>query len=210
MGDRNLRSPSSFSMVKIKKKNPHGNPKLPSMGRLSSNDSYFLRKSVLWYSPRGALALLAGGIIWHLAMDYSDPSRIAQILDSGGFEAIKDGIIEIEIPKSQATFHQYVLSPEEVDLICGVYHIIQEPGKTPKQISWWPRPNAWAHSGLDLGYWSSECESWYEEMLNRINEGTAKLRTSHDWKRALTRNKKTQKFLKKMRDTCSNTLEQIY
>ncbi|KIK42501.1 hypothetical protein CY34DRAFT_83476, partial [Suillus luteus UH-Slu-Lm8-n1] len=29
-------------------------------------------------------------------------------------------------------------------------------------LSWWPRPQAWAGSGLDVGFWSERCESWFQ------------------------------------------------
>ncbi|KIJ34741.1 hypothetical protein M422DRAFT_134740, partial [Sphaerobolus stellatus SS14] len=51
--------------------------------------------------------------------------------------------------------------------------------------SWWPKPTAWGGSGLDVGYWSSECESWYQARIKLISEGTAPLRTVEQWKKSL-------------------------
>ncbi|KIJ28232.1 hypothetical protein M422DRAFT_135541, partial [Sphaerobolus stellatus SS14] len=78
-----------------------------------------------------------------------------------------------------------VLSPQEADIICGAYqvfHGMSAPKRHATHLSWWPKPAVWAISGLDVGYWSSECESWYRERIMQINESTAGLRTSDQWK----------------------------
>ncbi|KIJ32862.1 hypothetical protein M422DRAFT_127413, partial [Sphaerobolus stellatus SS14] len=77
---------------------------------------------------------------------------------------------------------QPLLSPQEIDIICGVYRVFKDPKRNPRQLSWWPKPTAWANSGLDVGYWSSECESWYQQRITDINQYAAQLRTSEQWK----------------------------
>ncbi|KIJ39806.1 hypothetical protein M422DRAFT_83015, partial [Sphaerobolus stellatus SS14] len=74
------------------------------------------------------------------------------------------------------------LSPDEFDLICDVYHISQAPGRTPSDFSWWPKPNVWDNSGLYIGYWSSECEAWFKDHVDNINNGKARLKANDDWR----------------------------
>ncbi|KIJ39789.1 hypothetical protein M422DRAFT_118499, partial [Sphaerobolus stellatus SS14] len=74
------------------------------------------------------------------------------------------------------------LSEREIDLICGVYRVYLGKYRAPTRLSWWPKPKAWEKSGLDVGYWSSECESWYRERLKKIDENAMELRTHDGWK----------------------------
>ncbi|KIJ47595.1 hypothetical protein M422DRAFT_129547, partial [Sphaerobolus stellatus SS14] len=74
------------------------------------------------------------------------------------------------------------LTVEEIEIICGVYCINPRPGVSPRYLSWWPKPNSWAKSGFDIGYWTSECEDWYQTRLSQIDKGTVKLRTTDAWK----------------------------
>ena len=40
-------------------------------------------------------------------------------------------------------------------------------------VSWWPSAKVWADSPYNVGYWSADCESWYQQRLNEISHGTA-------------------------------------
>ncbi|PBK83342.1 hypothetical protein ARMGADRAFT_945162, partial [Armillaria gallica] len=42
-------------------------------------------------------------------------------------------------------------------------------------ISWFPKPAAWELSGLNIGFWSSDCKSWYQGHLAEINSPNAVL-----------------------------------
>ncbi|TDL13537.1 hypothetical protein BD410DRAFT_701897, partial [Rickenella mellea] len=59
------------------------------------------------------------------------------------------------------------LSESEIDFICGTYKMFTA-GAVPQRESWWPRPNAWEGSGLNVGYWSETCEEWYQRRLAEI------------------------------------------
>ncbi|KZP01974.1 hypothetical protein FIBSPDRAFT_771417, partial [Athelia psychrophila] len=55
------------------------------------------------------------------------------------------------------------LKDEDIDTVCGVYKIYSGCHETQvSQSSWWPKPNIWNGSGLDVGYWSPTCEVWYQ------------------------------------------------
>ncbi|KAG2740647.1 hypothetical protein P692DRAFT_201687067, partial [Suillus brevipes Sb2] len=60
------------------------------------------------------------------------------------------------------------LSEEEVNFICGTYYVYTSKFPYIHKLSWWPRPLAWAGSGLDVGFWSERCESWFQTRLENI------------------------------------------
>ncbi|KAF8058572.1 hypothetical protein FPV67DRAFT_1427985, partial [Lyophyllum atratum] len=60
-------------------------------------------------------------------------------------------------------------------------------------LSWWPKPSAWTSAGINVGYWSEDCERWFQNRLARINEGKFDLRSPAKWKSGLSFNKRTSK-----------------
>jgi hypothetical protein len=64
-------------------------------------------------------------------------------------------------------------------------------GHNVKQVSWWPKHATWEGCGLDVGYWSSSCETWFQNRLRGIRNGTANPRTAREWKNALSYQKQT-------------------
>lgn len=90
-----------------------------------------------------------------------------------------------------------VLSEAELNLICGVY--LQFTGELlipltltllyteetlagygtdtknqTQDASWWPKTNSWRGSGLDAGYWTTQCEEWYQTRRAGIMANDAK------------------------------------
>ncbi|KZP32143.1 hypothetical protein FIBSPDRAFT_685009, partial [Athelia psychrophila] len=85
---------------------------------------------------------------------------------------------------------------EDIDIVCGVYKIYSGCHETQvSHSSWWPKPNIWKGSGLDVGYWSPTCEVWYQKRLQAIHDGTATLRTATQWRSALLFYRKTPRFM---------------
>jgi hypothetical protein len=52
-------------------------------------------------------------------------------------------------------------------------------------MSWWPKQNIFLKSGLWPGYWSPQCEEWFQTRLSHIQEHRASLRTSTQWPKHL-------------------------
>ncbi|KAF8177142.1 hypothetical protein K438DRAFT_1474962, partial [Mycena galopus ATCC 62051] len=50
------------------------------------------------------------------------------------------------------------------------------------QLSWWPKPNVWAAGNLYPGWWSPQCEEWYQRRLAQIEARTVKLLNPKKWK----------------------------
>lgn len=85
------------------------------------------------------------------------------------------------------------------------------------KVSWWPRPQAWAASGLNVGFWSTRCEEWFQKRLGNIREGVSRIRntrvnddngpmTATRWKRSLKFNPGTNKMMKNVDAACSQFL----
>ncbi|KAJ6546580.1 hypothetical protein B0H10DRAFT_1768801, partial [Mycena sp. CBHHK59/15] len=64
------------------------------------------------------------------------------------------------------------LTAQEIDLICGVYQV----------ATGWPKPVAWYASGLSTGWWSPDCERWYQKRLGLIRNDQGVLMTQTEWK----------------------------
>jgi hypothetical protein len=80
-----------------------------------------------------------------------------------------------------------------------VKHFSPQPttgqGEQAADMSWWPKHLAWVKSGLNVGYWSTTCEVWYQKWLEAIRSGAATLRTASDWKASIKFAKKTQQLV---------------
>ncbi|KIJ39403.1 hypothetical protein M422DRAFT_148352, partial [Sphaerobolus stellatus SS14] len=74
------------------------------------------------------------------------------------------------------------LMNEEMDIICGVYYVYTGSGLQGENQSWWPKQNIWEGGGLNIGYWSNDCEVWYQNRLADIKAGKAKLKTAAEWR----------------------------
>lgn len=64
-------------------------------------------------------------------------------------------------------------------------HLLYELASTTNQISeqsWWPKQSTFLASGLYQGHWTTECEVWYQERLEAIQDGRATLHTARDWR----------------------------
>src|ERR1700761_7996046 len=86
---------------------------------------------------------------------------------------------------------------------------IGQPG-SEAEVSWWPQQSTWLSSGFYVGYWTSQCEEWYQNHLKEIGKMSQKaLRTASEWKSALKQHKKTRvmyEHLKRRSDSILETL----
>ncbi|KAF8215124.1 hypothetical protein K438DRAFT_1561811 [Mycena galopus ATCC 62051] len=137
-------------------------------------DAYQTVRREFLLSPRGRAALFAGGIIGRLArgdvpepLAYQGPSSEVFTTDGRSSMAYWDG----------------ELTEDEIDLICGVYEIATGKKDVPQstKVSWWPKPTAFNTSGLNIGWWSPDCERWFQHRLTVIKNG-APPRKQADWK----------------------------
>ncbi|KAK6987632.1 hypothetical protein R3P38DRAFT_3332483 [Favolaschia claudopus] len=160
---------------------------------------YVERRNSFLRSPRGRVALFYGGIVGRLArLVLSDFEDLAcydpyeDVLKSGvRVEAARDG--------DTILWHE-TLTQDEVDIICGVYIVetgqkssATEGGQQLKYISWWPTPTAFWSSGLNTGWWNSNCERWFVKRLRDMESMSVKLFTYAEWKNKIRYNTLSRK-----------------
>ena len=51
--------------------------------------------------------------------------------------------------------------------------------------SWWPPQHTWDQCGYNVGYWTPQCEAWYQKRVRALHGGTAKLLSPAEWKSVL-------------------------
>ena len=81
-----------------------------------------------------------------------------------------------------------------MDLICSndvVY--TSQKDQTPYQW-WWPPHSTWIKVSYHIGYWTAQCEEWYQDRLQKIKDGTAQPLTRSQWKTSLHRGHLTRPF----------------
>ncbi|KAG1836197.1 hypothetical protein DFJ58DRAFT_735124 [Suillus subalutaceus] len=142
-------------------------------------------------------ALLRGGILWRLALHSLGSNVLPSALIGISQDAVPFGQM---LSLNCKTHFDDDLSEEEVDFICGTYYVYTNNGCIEK-LSWWPRPRAWAGSGLDVGFWSARCEGWFQTRLENIRQ-VNNTRLKH----GLKFNGATKKFKKNLDVACSDFL----
>ncbi|KAJ7664375.1 hypothetical protein DFH06DRAFT_986073 [Mycena polygramma] len=180
---------------------PPSPPRFTGLGRrrvdfkptIADYEMYVTLRDRFLTSPRGRAALFAGGIVGQLARQIVD-EKVASLGPSP--DVFLNGICLCD-GHSEGAYWDDVLTEQDIDLICGVYEVatgrINKTTQDPQtsQISWWPKPTAFSSSGLNTGWWSPDCDHWFEERLSKIKSGTAKLHTQTEWKRYIRFYKKS-------------------
>ncbi|KAH9920995.1 hypothetical protein B0H21DRAFT_844338 [Amylocystis lapponica] len=151
-------------------------------------------------------ALLKGGIVWRLAVESLGGTSLAMIGPSG--DVARYG----QILRPSSGNELYVdddLSENETDMICGVYRVYsQDTGHQTELASWWPRPSVWSGCGLDVGYWSQQCEEWFQKRLAHVRSGERSPIGSISWRPALRFYKPTPKLVEANKNTAARFLKQ--
>ncbi|KIK32508.1 hypothetical protein CY34DRAFT_19003 [Suillus luteus UH-Slu-Lm8-n1] len=163
--------------------------------------------------PRARAALLHGGLIWRLALHSLGFDVLPSVLDGISPEAVP---FDLMISINDQTYFDDELSEEEINFMCRTYYVQTNDGNM-EIASWWPRPQAWVVSGLNVGFWSSRCESWFQSHLDNIRLGVSRERhkltndangpmTGAQWKRSLKFNPGTNKMMKNVEAACCSFL----
>ncbi|KAK0477943.1 hypothetical protein IW261DRAFT_1565740 [Armillaria novae-zelandiae] len=136
-------------------------------------------------------ALKHGGLIWRLAIeevpeDYVITGPRNRVTQIGGFLHTAEG----------NELWDEMLMEDQINVICGVYKVECEGGRRKKgfgdhqqllteHLSWFPKDASWRGSRLDVGFWSANCEYWYQRRVERYLGGDFKCETQTEWKRSL-------------------------
>ncbi|KAG1883643.1 hypothetical protein F4604DRAFT_1575390 [Suillus subluteus] len=111
-------------------------------------------------------AFLHGGLIWQLALHSLGFDHLPSLVKGISTEAVPFGDLFVE--DGGQTYYDDGLSEEEIDFMCGTYYIDLRECDGLEVVSWWPWPNAWNASGLNVSFWSARCKDWFQTRLGNI------------------------------------------
>jgi hypothetical protein len=156
--------------------------------------SYTYHRDRILRGPRGRVALMMGGIVWRLAKDVVPVEAVIS-----GPNTQFSGPKHILKHNYDQVFLDDRLTDHELSVICGVYAAGTYAGRSGTQTeekSWWPKHETWERSNMNIGYWTPQCEAWFQKRLRNILTGTqeGELRGAGKWKTALTARAQTGKL----------------
>ncbi|KAI0685210.1 hypothetical protein C8T65DRAFT_538884, partial [Cerioporus squamosus] len=134
--------------------------------------TYETRVRSLLRGPRARAALQCGGIVWRLALEVLRETRVEEV--ACGPSKATDEYAMLFRPYRGDDYRDDKLSPDEVDVICGVYKVVINR-------SWWPKEIHWRGSHMDQGFWTPWCESWFLRRLRHIRAGEVKIHNAQGW-----------------------------
>ncbi|KAF9020705.1 hypothetical protein BDZ89DRAFT_958055 [Hymenopellis radicata] len=133
-------------------------------------EEYLARRARLFSSTTVLrAALLSGGIIWRIAMEHSsDP---ASLLTTTAEEIQRIGS-RAGLPNGDVVA-QLSLTEEQRQIIIGTYRVsptLPAPKDCPT-VSWFPSATSFWKSGINVGFWSNDAESWYQLRVHNYIHG---------------------------------------
>ncbi|KAJ3558876.1 hypothetical protein NP233_g11409 [Leucocoprinus birnbaumii] len=132
-----------------------------------SDYEFFLKRcESLLTIDRARAALLRGGIVWRVALNYV-PISMA-IGGPSGLHSNSHHMLKV-MDRSGVVYVDDELTPEEYDVICGTYRFFQgKKAKHETQLSWFPPLSVFENCCLNIGRWSQQCEELYQRRVNGI------------------------------------------
>ncbi|KAJ7478512.1 hypothetical protein FB451DRAFT_1032535, partial [Mycena latifolia] len=73
----------------------------------------------------------------------------------------------------------------ELNIVSGQCDPSSISGDQTMTKSWWPRSTAFAGSGLNVGWWTPMCETWFQRWLSQLDVKTTCLATHQQWRHNL-------------------------
>ncbi|KAJ7655728.1 hypothetical protein DFH06DRAFT_992263 [Mycena polygramma] len=169
---------------------------------MSDYRSYVEIRQRFLSSPRGRAALLYGGIVGRLAR--SEASK-EEVLRGPTANVLVEGICLWD-GRSPFAYWDDRLTEQEIDLICGVYHVATGGhGEQTTTLSWWPRPLAFDVSGHAIGWWTPMWETWYEKRLQQLESGSGLLVSHATWRHNMKRERQVPPYTEAL-ERCATTI----
>lgn len=150
-------------------------------------------------SNRGRAAILAGGLLSRLAMNTVQREDVVYGPDPD------------LVSKQGRCFWEYggkgywddFLTSDEADLICGMYMVEKGPSHSSadeaSHMSWWPRQSHFTIGGLNLGFWSYDCEKWFRNRSRECTSREDPLMSATQWRKAVSFTHSIPKTMEKNR-----------
>jgi hypothetical protein len=179
-------------------------------------------RRVFFDLPHSRAAIQAGGIIWRLGVDVLG----AEVALRGPSPSAHE-FGDIVTSPSGSQFVDDQLTAEEMDMLCGKYSCYTGSSVSlhlqelflmvesafrhqTSQKSWWPLQSTFLKSTLWIGYWTSQCEAWYQRRLQDILRGVAQPLTITEWKVELRRRHDTQRIFDAIERASTKYFQQQY
>ncbi|KAF8144993.1 hypothetical protein K438DRAFT_1630881 [Mycena galopus ATCC 62051] len=141
--------------------------------------AYTIQRQIrLLHTRRGRIAFQYGGVMAWLAREVSDEDFLQQFDDE--IYDVGDCLWDEKSP--HAYWHD-ALTDHEIELLCGVYHAVDSDQTSI--ISWWPKPNSWARGSLDGGWWTPQCEEFFQKRLGHFANEVYMPTTPPKWRHNL-------------------------
>lgn len=157
--------------------------------------------------PHARAALMEGGLVWRLVreivgnqLDEEALYGPSQCVQQFGIHFVErrnlwdDHLTETEFDFILGMNKTYtgkclasLLSPL-ADFSAGV-------GDQLVELSWWPKHSTFKKSGLYLGYWSEQCEDWFQRRLADIRSSKGRQKSAKKWASDLKFHNKTPKIV---------------
>lgn len=149
--------------------------------------NYHRRCRSLLRNPRIARAALArGGIVWRIALEHTSLSWAHSFPDPR--DLVSYGLFHSS-DRGDTQIVEEPLTDEHVYILCGVYRVERsyraKSNEITENFSWFPLPSIWEQSGLDLGVWTADVESWFRDRVKAHIAGPVVIRNQTDWRQAL-------------------------
>ncbi|KAG2336059.1 hypothetical protein BDR05DRAFT_835490, partial [Suillus weaverae] len=137
---------------------------------------YELRRNRLLRLPHVRVAVAqAGGILWRLCQQ-----ELANVIPNG---PSPDVLYFADTSQPEPRTYLFdTLSEHEIEILCGLYYVDTDRRAQTTTLAWWPSPQLWRTSGMDIGYWSLSCEHVFQTRLGKIRDGSASMLTTKKWR----------------------------
>jgi hypothetical protein len=87
-----------------------------------------------------------------------------------------------------------IIQNQDIHTMIGQY---DRNGPQTTDLSWWLKPAMWETSGLNIGYWSEDCERWFLSYLDKCRTGVAELRKPSEWRHMIKFSKPVMRLTQK-------------
>ncbi|EIN05937.1 hypothetical protein PUNSTDRAFT_137422 [Punctularia strigosozonata HHB-11173 SS5] len=118
-------------------------------------------------TPRARAAALTGGVVWRIAVEYGPPELLRDAAQ--GPSQDRSGWGAFAKDSRAGRFYDDILSPEEMQLLCGTYVVLEARGKSFQEtlLSWFPRANKYWLNGV----WTQADEDWFRAHVEACRAG---------------------------------------
>ena len=177
-------------------------------------EAYEYSRHYIFRDPHVArAALLAGGILWRLAIEEVLPDLVFEGPDMVSAQL---GIgFHLRDEKSGCIYVDDNLTQGELSNIVGMYFEQHQLGPidwdNDKYPMWWPLPRYVKGSSLDFPAWTPVAENWYQGLRAKYCQGECGPKQGRDWRTSLRNwDKRSRQVLQASREEMGILLRRTF